>query len=300
MKTEIIEKYPHIFAPRPPDSHKGNHGTLAIIGGAPGMSGALILAASAALLSGCGRVYAAFCQTQLPAPWLPNHPEIMLATSSTIHQNQSIDSWAIGCGMGNGDSALQTLHHTIKHSHTHRQPLVIDADALNLLAQNRTISAELAHSNALTVLTPHPAEAARLLACDTRDIQAQRPQSARQLAEKYRAWIVLKGHHTLIADPHGKLTTNDSGNAALATAGSGDVLTGMIAAFLAQQIPPEQAIAGAVWLHGAAADHFSEQGIPLTGLLAGEIAPAARRIRQQLGAAAARRNTEKSSRQTDL
>lgn len=279
---QIIEKYPQIFTARPADSHKGDYGTLALIGGSTGMSGALVLAASAALISGCGRVHAAFCQNTLPAPWIDAHPEIMLATAANILQNPDIDIWAIGCGMGQPPDAHHTLRQTLDHSRARRQPVILDADALNLLARDPALHSALTRHTACAVLTPHPAEAARLLACDTRTIQADRAQSARQLADKYHAWVVLKGHRTLIADPEGRLITNHSGNAALATAGSGDVLTGMIAALLAQKIPPEQAIPGAVWLHGAAADSFTQQGVALAGLTAGEIAPAARRIRQQL------------------
>lgn len=274
-------RFPALFAARPSDSHKGSFGTLAIIGGAAGMSGALVLAASAALQSGAGRVYAVFCQETLPVPWISQYPEIMLATNNTILQNKAVDTWAVGCGLGTDDYAQRALAQLIDISVQKQQPLVIDADALNILSQSSKLHAKLLHNTACTVLTPHPAEAARLLTCDTRTIQQNRRQSALCLVKKFRSWIVLKGHQTIVASPKGDIYQNDSGNPALATAGSGDVLTGMIAAFLAQQIPPEQAIPGAVWLHGKAADEYCIQGIPPIGLLAGEIAPMVRRIRQQ-------------------
>lgn len=282
MNIQIIEQYPQAFQKRTADSHKGDYGTLALIGGSTGMSGALILAASAALLTGCGRVHAAFCQTALPAPWIDAYPEIMLATAADILHNPSIDTWAIGCGMGQHPDAHHTLRQTLDHSRARHQPILLDADALNLLARDPDLQTALAAHTACAVLTPHPAEAARLLTCDTRAIQANRAHSAQALAAQYRAWVVLKGHHTLIASPEGHLITNPSGNAALATAGSGDVLTGMIAALLAQKIPPEHAIPAAVWLHGAAADQLMIHNIPLAGLRASEIAPIARHIRQQL------------------
>lgn len=275
-------RYPALFAPRPADSHKGDHGTLAIIGGAAGMSGALVLAASAALMSGCGRVFAAFCQAQLPAPWLAQYPEIMLATADAIFAQPAIDTWAIGCGIGQDPRARQILARTIAHCHSRGQSLLLDADALNLLAADPTLTGGLARAAMLKILTPHPGEAARLLATDIAAIRQNRETSARTLASRYHAWVVLKGHRSLIAAPDGALFVNDSGNPALATAGSGDVLAGMIAAFIAQGIPAQQAVCGGVWLHGAAADTFSQSGVPLVGLLASDIAPAARRLRQQL------------------
>lgn len=276
--------FPALFTPRNADSHKGSYGTLAIIGGAPGMSGAVVLAASAALMSGCGRVFAAFCQPALPAPWIANYPEIMLATESDIFTRDAIDTWAIGCGLGTDNAAHDAFARLIQHCHTRQHPLLADADALNLLAANPMLASSLANAQTLKVLTPHPGEAARLLATDIATIQRNRETSARTLALRYRAWIVLKGHRSLIAAPDGTLFTNSSGNAALATAGSGDVLAGMVAAFLAQRIPVAEAVRGGVWLHGAAADHFMENDVPLAGLLAGEIAPAARHLRQQLTA----------------
>lgn len=279
--------FPALFTPREADSHKGSYGTLAIIGGAAGMSGAVVLAASAALMSGCGRVFAAFCQPALPAPWIAGYPEIMLATASDIFARDAIDTWAIGCGLGTDAAAHDAFTRLIQHCHARQHPLLADADALNLLAADATLASSLASAQTLKVLTPHPGEAARLLATDIATIQQNREDSARTLASRYRAWVVLKGHRSLIAAPDGTLFVNDSGNPALATAGSGDVLTGMIAAFLAQRLPVTEAVRGGVWLHGAASDSFMANGVPFAGLLAGDIAPAARRLRQQLTAAEA-------------
>lgn len=286
MPTMALSRFPTLFAPRAADSHKGSFGTLAVIGGAVGMSGALVLAGSAALLSGCGRVFAAFCQEKLPLPWIAEYPEIMLATSETVFAHSAITCWAAGCGMGTEEHAGTTLSRLIRHCHERRQPLVLDADALNMLALRPALTHQLAKTDALKILTPHPGEAARLLNTNIAAIQRQRVDHARILAEQYGAWVVLKGWESVIAAPSGEYVVNDSGNAALATAGSGDVLTGMIAAFVAQGIPAQEAVCGAVWLHGRAADEYCCDGVPLAGLLAGEIARKARSIRQRLSALA--------------
>lgn len=282
MSPSPHERFPTLFTPRAPDSHKGSHGTLAIIGGAEGMSGALVLAASAALMSGCGRVFAAFCQARLPAPWLPPYPEIMLATSENIFSRAAVDTWAIGCGLGTGELARHALAQSIRHSAERRQALLLDADALNLLASHEELAQALSAAAMPKVLTPHPGEAARLLHTSVASVQGGRLHSATSLARRYHAWVVLKGHATIVAGPDGETYCNDSGNAALATAGSGDVLSGMIAALLAQGMNIGEAVCGGVWLHGAAADEYTLHGVPLAGLLASDIAPAARRIRQRL------------------
>lgn len=134
----------------------------------------------------------------------------------------------------------------------------------------------------MRILTPHPSEAARLLHCETSDIQADRAGAAREIVERYQAWVVLKGHQTLIASPSGLLISNQTGNPGLASGGTGDVLAGMIGALLAQSIPIEQAVSGAVWLHGAAADYLVSQGIGPIGMCATEVIEAARTLRNQL------------------
>lgn len=272
--------FPLLCQPRPIDSHKGTFGTLAIIGGQSGMSGSIILAGSAALKTGCGKVWLGFNQTELPLPVLYEQPEIMLATAGKLLQRQDITATIAGCGLGTDDGAQALLHTILRQQSC---PLVLDADALNLLACNPPLQAEL-HQNGLhaLVLTPHPAEAARLLQCTTAEIQRNRPKAALQLAQNYHAWIVLKGHHSLIVSPHGQIHQNPTGNPGLATAGSGDVLSGIIGSLLAQKLPLTQAIAAAVWLHGAASDILAANGTGPIGLCAGEIAAAARWLRNQL------------------
>ncbi|MCU0765211.1 MAG: NAD(P)H-hydrate dehydratase, partial [Burkholderiaceae bacterium] len=156
-----------------------------------------------------------------------------------------------------------------------RCPLVVDADALNLLAADEALAAACVGRTAVTVLTPHPLEAARLLHTGPADVQRDRVGHALELARRYAALVVLKGAGTVIAGADGRFAINPTGSPALATAGTGDVLAGMIGALLGQCDDARQAVYAAAWLHGAAADAFEAD----LGLVAGEIAPmAARRL----------------------
>lgn len=272
--------FPALCRPRAANSHKGSHGTLALVGGCAGMSGALVLAGSAALKSGCGKVWLGFMQTALPLPVLPQQPEIMLATATDLAQRTDITAWAVGCGMGTGAASAAWLAALL--AQTDKPPLLLDADALNLLAVNPAWQHHLQQRHGDTLLTPHPTEAARLLQCSTEAVEANRPAAAQQLAARFRAWVVLKGRHTLIASPSGQISQNHSGNPGLATAGSGDVLTGIIGSLLVQGIPTAQAAIGGVWLHGTAADLLVAGGCGPIGLTAGELADAARWLRNRL------------------
>ena len=155
---------------------------------------------------------------------------------------------------------------------------------MNLLAGEPGLQHKLAPRQRLgaAVITPHPLEAARLLGIDTVAVQADRLHAARTLAQRFQAVIVLKGSGTVIARPDGFAAVNPTGSPALATAGSGDVLTGICAALLAQRWPAWEGALGAVWLHGAAADYLVEQGVGPIGLCASELAPAVRKVLNQL------------------
>ncbi|MDO5073115.1 MAG: NAD(P)H-hydrate dehydratase [Neisseria animaloris] len=275
-------RFPQVFSLRDENSHKGTHGTLGIIGGATGMSGAVVLAATAAVYTGCGKVWAGFNQPALPLPVISERPEIMLATAPILQQRDDVSAWVIGCGLGLDANALTTLH-TGLTAHT-ETPLLLDADALTLLARHPE-SAEKAKQRRALVLTPHPAEAARMLGISTAEVQADRPAAAHRISSNFNAYTVLKGRQTLVCNPYGNLYTNHSGNAGLATAGSGDVLSGIIGSLLAQGIDTEQAVCGGVWLHGAAADVLRDSEIGEIGMLSGEIAPAARWLRNRIIAA---------------
>lgn len=264
-----------IFEPRDPAGHKGSFGSAAILGGASGMVGATVLAARSALKSGCGRVYVALAQETSSFSLDIHQPELMWRSlPSLIEMAAQMSAWGVGCGLGNSTFGLQCL----KTAFNHRtgRPLVIDADGLNALARG---DVSPTWGQGCVVLTPHPAEAARLLGTDVNAVQANRTSAALTLAKRFNAWIVLKGQHSIVCRPDGHCQTNLTGNVGLATAGSGDVLTGLVTSLLAQGFEPDTAVPAAVWLHGAAADQLVDQlGGPI-GLTASELIDSIRRLR---------------------
>lgn len=272
--------FPDLCQPRAEDSHKGSHGTLGVVGGCASMSGAIVLAGTAALKSGCGKVWLGFLQDALPVPLLPQQPELMLATAQQLLARQDIDGWVVGCGLGTSQAAFECVDTLLVR--TSAQPLLLDADALNLLAAHPHWQASLFNRSELAVLTPHPLEAARLLGTSVAEVQANRPAAAAQLATRFQAWVVLKGHHTLVTSPTGQILQNPSGNPGLATAGSGDVLAGIIGSLMIQGLPTLQAVCGGVWLHGIAAELLTANHIGPVGLSASEIVDAVRWLRNRL------------------
>ncbi|EGV37743.1 NAD(P)H-hydrate dehydratase [Neisseria weaveri] len=272
--------FPEVFSRRDADSHKGTYGTLAVVGGAAGMSGAVVMASVAAMYNGCGKVWAGFNQKSLPLPVIPERPEVMLDTAPNLLMRDDIGAWVVGCGLGVDEESVRCVSAVL--SFEKRQPVLLDADALNVLAKDKHLNQTACAYSGGLVLTPHPAEAARLLACTTAEVQADRLAAVQKLAEHFSAFVVLKGHKSLVCTPDGEVYTNHSGNAGLATAGSGDVLSGLIGSLLAQGIQTKQAVCGGVWLHGAAADVLRDSEIGETGMLAGELAPAARWLRNRL------------------
>ncbi|MCL2871864.1 MAG: NAD(P)H-hydrate dehydratase [Betaproteobacteria bacterium] len=250
--------------------HKGRFGCLGIVGGATGMSGAPLLAGRAAARLGAGKIRVGFLGE---APLFdPACPELMLHPASAMLP-LSHDAWAVGCGLGLSSSAAEVLTAVLAFD----APLLLDADALTLLGQHSEWITRVAQRHAPTVLTPHPAEAARLLQCSTDDIQRDRPQTAREIAQRYRAHTVLKGSGSIIAAPEGSWCINATGNPALSFGGSGDVLTGMIGALLAQGVEASLALRYAVCLHGAAADALVKKGEGPLGVLSEDL------IRSALG-----------------
>lgn len=249
-------------------SHKGSYGDVVVVGGAPGMAGAAILAATAAAKSGAGRVFVAFIAE--PPAYDPAQPELMCRAA--LEQDFTGATLVVGPGFGKsataGDLLLRALHT--------QAPLVLDADALNLIAAEQELQQTLAQRAAKHLMTPHPLEAARLLGTSSAAIQANRLESARELARRFHATVILKGSGTVIARPDGMVLINTTGNPGLATAGTGDVLAGVCGAMLAQGWTDEDAALGAVWLHGHAADMLVEQGIGPVGLTAGELIPCVR------------------------
>ncbi|SEJ34687.1 NAD(P)H-hydrate dehydratase [Achromobacter sp. NFACC18-2] len=266
---------PALFAPRAQDTHKGSFGTVGVVGGGPGMTGAALLAARAALKTGAGKVLVGFVQDTPPLPCDPMQPELMLRDfRSLLEEDWGVTAWVAGCGIATGALAANALSELFVLRRGN--PLVLDADGLNLLAQGEIRPTWGAGP---VVLTPHPAEAGRLLGVATAEVQRDRPAAARELARRYQAWVVLKGAGTVVCAPDGTLRVNTSGNPGLATAGTGDVLAGMLGSLLAQKLPLDQAVHGAVWLHGAAADALVARGIGPIGLTASELADAARALR---------------------
>lgn len=267
-------RFPLLAKPRAEESHKGSFGTVAVIGSAAGMSGAGVLAATAAIKGGAGKVWLGFAQNGLPLPFLPGYPEIMLATAVQLLQRRDITVYAVGCGLGMSDAARQLLEQATAAAIHADAPILLDADALNMLA------AEPLFLPTNAILTPHPLEAARLLGISVDEVQGNRYLAAAQIAERYGSYVVLKGAATVVCTPNGRIVyENDSGNPGLATAGSGDVLSGLLAALLAQHLPLQEAACAAVWLHGTAAELLAAKGIGPIGLTAGEIADAARELR---------------------
>jgi hydroxyethylthiazole kinase-like uncharacterized protein yjeF len=249
--------------------HKGTFGTLAIVGGAHGMVGAPLLAGRAAMKVGAGKVRIGFVALERPSVDVAAL-ELMLADANAVIDEG--DCLLIGPGLGTDAVALGFLERALAVS----KPLVVDADALNLIAQHSRLRMALRERQAPTLATPHPAEAARLLATDTAHIEADRLAAAETLARELNASVVLKGAGSVLAYPDGTFDINASGGPALATAGSGDVLAGMLGAFVAERLDAKTALRYAVCLHGAAADALVARGIGPTGLVASELPDSAR------------------------
>jgi hydroxyethylthiazole kinase-like uncharacterized protein yjeF len=266
---------PHTLArvlqPRTLNSHKGTFGSVGVVGGATGMTGAALLAGHAALKLGSGRVYVGFFGSDAPRLDMLQ-PELMLRTASEVLAMNGLTSVVLGPGLSQSIAAFDAVKQALQMP----AGLVVDADALTLLGMHAELQELCRARLAPTVLTPHPAEAARLLHTDTAHVQRDRIGAARECAALYRAHVVLKGVGTIIAQPGAYFAINPSGNPGLASAGMGDALCGILAALLAQGAPVEEAAPAAVFLHGHAADLLRARvGGPL-GLTATEVIDAAR------------------------
>jgi len=256
---------------RPRNFHKGMAGSLAILGGAAGMTGAALLAGRAALRLGAGKVYVGLLDEKISSD--PNAPELMVRHPDDA-LGQDLDALVVGPGLGEGERA-ETLVGAALASDL---PCVFDADALNLISENEDLRHACARRSADTLLTPHPAEAARLLALSTADVQADRVKAARALAGNLNAHVVLKGAGSVLVARDGHWFINTSGNPGMASAGMGDVLAGLLGALLAQRYSGETSLVLGTHLHGAAADALVSEGIGPVGLTAGEVIDAARRL----------------------
>jgi hydroxyethylthiazole kinase-like uncharacterized protein yjeF len=268
ISREILQT---ALKPRALNTHKGNFGSVGIIGGTKGMVGAALLAGRAALKLGAGRIYVGLIA--IDAPLLDaNQPELMLRSADEVLKLDHLTALAVGPGLGQSPDAAFHLGRALGS----QLPLVIDADGLNLIAASQQIKDQLKQRITTTLLTPHPAEAARLLDCATRDVQHDRVAAAKRIAGEFNCSVVLKGAGSVCAFADQTWAINTSGNPGMASAGMGDVLSGIIAALLAQGTDPRTALQAGVWLHGAAADALVANGIGPVGLTAGELIDAAR------------------------
>lgn len=268
----------HLIAPPPPQerphaAHKGRFGDVAVLGGEGlatrglGMTGAALLAGSAALHGGAGRVLVAL----LDGHGLgvdPAQPELMLRRPEAL----DFAATCLVCGCGGGQALRPWLPQALARS----PRLVLDADGLNAIASDPDLArrvAARADQGRATVLTPHPLEAARLLGARTAEVQADRLAAARTLAEQLRCTVALKGSGTVVCAPGHTCAINPTGNGRLATAGTGDVLAGLIGAHLAAGVPAFEAACAAVWTHGALADAWPAGQALTAGALARRLMP---------------------------
>lgn len=254
------DEFPRVLRPRVKNSHKGDYGSVAVIGGTDGMIGASILAARAALISGAGRVTLE-CRAE-HAPHVDMvYPEIMFATKPV--NLEDFDAIVLGCGLGTSAEAKARVIEALNC----QKPLILDADALNIIAADIKLQDMVLARRAPIVLTPHPGEAARLLRRDTAGVTADRVAACRELAVQTGAIVVLKGAGTVISMRSSRTWINPTGSPMLATGGSGDVLAGMIGAMFAQGYDMVESVLAAVYFHGLSAEGLE------AGFTAGEIAP---------------------------
>jgi hydroxyethylthiazole kinase-like uncharacterized protein yjeF len=260
---------------RPWNSHKGMLGSVGISGGANSTIGAALMAGRAAHMLGAGRVFVGLLADSPPAVDF-SQPELMLRPPEQLLES-GLDCLIIGPGLGQSAKALDALQQALDSE----LKLVIDADAINLIASDDKLQAQLKARKAASILTPHPTEAGRLLGISNHEIQQDRIGSALVLAKRLNSLLVLKGAGTVIAWPDGRWAINPTGNPGLSSAGMGDILCGMIAALIAQRLGPDKAALLAIYLHGLAADDLARQGIGPIGLTTGEVLSAARKILNQ-------------------
>jgi hydroxyethylthiazole kinase-like uncharacterized protein yjeF len=266
-----------LFASERPDIHKGSRGHLLVLAGSTGKTGAATLTSFGALRAGAGLVTLGIPKSLNPilenklteamtAP-LPETSECTLsleAEKEILSLMEGKTAVAIGPGLSTHQQTRSLVRKIVTQCPL---PIVIDADGLNALSSHLEV---LAKCRGRAVLTPHPGEMARLVSIRNSEVQADRIGTAEAFAEKHGCCLVLKGARTVIADPEGKLQINPTGNPALSSGGSGDVLTGLIGGFLARGWPSAKAATAGVYLHGLAADRLSED-MGQSGILAGEL-----------------------------
>lgn len=255
-----------LYKPRNAFAHKGNFGHAALLCGSYGMMGAAILSARACLRAGAGKLtcYIPECGYSIVQTAVPEAMSSVTGDQYIVNA-EGLDRFnAVGIGPGIGLHPTHTALLSYIFSKV-QKPMLIDADALNILAQNKNLLVQIP---ALSILTPHPKEFENLFGKTENEFA--RLQLALEKSKAYNIYIVLKGHYTFISTPEGKGYFNNTGNAGMATAGSGDVLVGIITALLAQDYTPLQACLLGTWLHGKAGD-FAAAKLSQEAMLAGDI-----------------------------
>lgn len=257
--------------PRRPDTHKGDFGTVLVVAGSPGMTGAAYLAAEAAYRAGAGLVVAA-CPRRVADILSIKHTCGIVrpfgrrgAVRQVLQEAARSTAAVIGPGLSRDPAAVRLVRELVARLEI---PFVLDADGLNAFEGRPAL---LARASAPRILTPHPGEAARLLGTTARDVQANREGAARELVRRFGGVAVLKGHRTLVTDGR-RIFRNRTGNPGMATGGSGDVLAGVLGALLGQKLPPFEAACLGVEVHGRAGDlgarDLGEVSLMATDLLA--------------------------------
>lgn len=263
ITAHTVKQY---FKQRNKFSHKGTYGHVLVAAGSLGKIGAAVLSVRATLRSGAGLVSVALprCGYEIMQSTCPE-AMVLISGESTLTTLPTVDAYtsvAVGPGIGTGDDAVAFMAHLLSNYH---QPMVIDADGLNILAQHPHL---LQHIPTGSILTPHPGEFKRLVGEWTDDLHKLTLQ--KQFAETYKVIVVLKGAHTSVAVPGGAIYFNSTGNAGMAKGGSGDVLTGVLVALLAQRYEPVAAAVTGVYIHGLAGDYAAEE-LGKTGMNSGDI-----------------------------
>ena len=261
------------------NTHKGTRGRVLVVAGATGLTGAATLSAYGAQRIGAGLVTVAcpeslndILEVKLTEPMTAPVPEVeggflsLKASGRILHLATNVNAVVIGPGIGRHRETGQLLRDLLTKLTV---PMVVDADALNLLGGQIDIFKTL---KVPVILTPHPGEAAWLLKTTINDVEQNRVKVAKQIAEGYNVVVVLKGRFTIIANPQGELRINPTGNRGLATAGTGDVLSGIIGGLVAQRLPAFEAATAGVYLHGLAGEKASRRLGP-DGLMAGDLLP---------------------------
>ncbi|MFH1665618.1 MAG: NAD(P)H-hydrate dehydratase [Candidatus Omnitrophota bacterium] len=265
MVCEHIEK----ISVRREESHKGDYGRVFVIAGSRGMTGSAYLTSQGALLAGSGLVTCGIPESlnqvmevkltevmTLPLAEMPGQLLGLAAKKDILEHAGKCDAVALGPGLGRNAHTWTLVRELLLEIET---PLVLDADGINALKGELEPLKNRAYR---TVITPHPGEMARLVGKDVEEIQSHRVEIAKSVAEVTDSVVCLKGHRTVVAAPDGSVHVNDTGNSGMATGGTGDVLTGMIASFIGQGISDFSAAVSAVYLHGLAGDIAAEKKGP--------------------------------------